>query len=293
MSSSVSSVLPQRLADVVDDVRIVEASVADRSSMDHVVRTIQPEIVLHLAAFSHVGKSFYRVDENIQVNIQGTVNLLEALRGEFDRFVYTGTSEIYGDVDVPFREGGPVNPLSPYSVSKYAGERYCRMFQAAYDWPITYLRPFNAYGPWQTPDRILPELILGALRGQPFQMTEGHQTREFNFVDDLARAFVLAATAPGIDGELINVGCGEEISMRDVVARTLSLMGDPVPVEYGAVQYRPTEIWRMYCTNDKARELLGWAPEYSLDEGLRATIEWYESAFRNGSPFLAGSMRDG
>jgi nucleoside-diphosphate-sugar epimerase len=293
MSSSVSSVFPQRLADVVDDVEIVEASVSDRSSMDHVARTVAPEIVLHLAAFSHVGKSFYRVDENIQVNIQGTVNLLEALHGEFERFVYTGTSEIYGDVEVPFREDGPVNPLSPYSVSKYAGERYCRMFRAAYDWPITCLRPFNAYGPWQTPDRILPELILSALRGEPFRMTDGRQTREFNYVADLAAAFVLAASAPGIDGEVINVGCGEEISMRDVVARTLALMGDPIEVEQGALAHRPTEIWRMYCDATKARELLGWAPRHDLDDGLRRTIDWYTEMHRAGSSFLAGRGRIG
>jgi nucleoside-diphosphate-sugar epimerase len=124
-------------------------------------------------------------------------------------------------------------------------------------------------------------------------MTDGRQTREFNYVADLADAFVLAASAPGIDGEVINVGCGEEISMRDVVARTLALMGDPIAVEQGALAHRPTEIWRMYCDAAKARELLEWAPRHDLDDGLRRTIDWYTDMYRAGSSFLAGRGRIG
>src|SRR5579884_1910956 len=199
MSSSVSSLLPVRLADIAGDIRIVEANVADRSAMDAVARTVKPELIAHLAAFTHVGKSFRRVDENITTNIHGTVNLLLALGGDYERFVYTGTSEIYGDVPTPFREDARVNPVSPYSVSKYAGERFCRLFQSGRGWPIVMLRPFNAYGPAQTPDRVIPEIITRALRRQDLLMTEGRQTREFNYVTDLADGFVRAALTPGIE----------------------------------------------------------------------------------------------
>ena len=290
MTSSVSSMFPVRLADVAGDITLVEASVADRSAMEHVASSIRPEFVLHLAAFTHVGKSFHRVDENIQTNIQGTVNLLLALRGEYERFVYTGTSEIYGDVQVPFTEAGPVNPVSPYSVSKYGGECYARMFHQAYDWPIVCLRPFNAYGPWQTPDRVIPEIIVAGLRGTPIRMTEGNQTREFNFAADIADGFVRALTAPDeANGLVINVGCGEEISMRDVAVTILSLMGDPVEPQFGAIPHRPTEIWRMYCDNARARTILGWEPGHTLDEGLTETIDWYRRAVAEGNPFLARS----
>lgn len=275
MSPSVSSVFPVRLADIAGEVRLVEANITDRAAMDHTAKTVEPRYVLHLAAFTHVGKSFQRVDENIQSNIQGTVNLLQALVGRYERFVYTGTSEIYGDVPVPFIENGPVNPVSPYSVSKYAGERYCRMFHQAYEWPVVCLRPFNAYGPWQTPDRVIPEIILTALRGGELKMTEGRQTREFNFVTDLADGFVKALTAPGVEGEVINVGCGEDISMRDLASKILDLMGNPIEAQFGAIPYRPTEIWQMYCDNTKAKELLGWKPSVSLDEGLQRAIDWY------------------
>ena len=287
MVHAVSSLLPVRLADVADDVRLVEASLADRTAMEHVAKTVKPEHIAHLGAYTHVGKSFQRVDENIATNVQGTVNLLLALKGEYERFVYTGTSEIYGDIPVPFREDGEVNPVSPYSVSKYAGERYCRMYHQAFDWPIVCIRPFNAYGPWQTPDRVIPEIILKGLRRQELKMTEGRQTREFNFVEDLADGFVRALTAENVNGELINLGCGEDISMRDVALKILDLLGNPIEAQLGALPYRPTEIWQMYCDNTKARELLGWSPRHSLDDGLAITVDWYRTELERPGRFLA------
>jgi nucleoside-diphosphate-sugar epimerase len=266
-----------------------EGNLIDRSAMDAIVDKAQPEYVLHLGAFTHVGKSWQRVDECIQANVQGTANLLQALaRVDYRRFVYTGTSEIYGDIDVPFREDARVNPISPYSVSKYAGERFCRMFHQGYGWPIVMLRPFNAYGPGQTPDRVIPEIIVRALRGQELKMTQGHQTREFNFVEDIAEGFVLAATAPGIEGEILNLGCGEELSMRQVAQTILDLMGNPIEPQFGALPERPTEIHRMFCDSSKARQALGWSPQHSLADGLRKTIDWYTGQLGDpGSPFFA------
>jgi nucleoside-diphosphate-sugar epimerase len=117
-------------------------------------------------------------------------------------------------------------------------------------------------------------------------MTEGHQTREFNYVEDLADGFVRAATAPGVEGELFNLGCGEEHSMRDVATTVLGLMGDPIKPSFGAMPERPTEIPRMYADATKARERLGWAPRRSLVDGLRATIEWYrDELIKPASPF--------
>ncbi|MFN2536589.1 MAG: NAD-dependent epimerase/dehydratase family protein, partial [Mycobacteriales bacterium] len=177
LTSTVSSVYPQRLLGVRDRVTLHEGSLSDRSAMDAVAAAARPRLVFHLGAYTHVGKSWQRVDECVQVNVQGTVNLLQALAPYgYDKLVYTGTSEIYGDVPVPFTEDGPVNPISPYSVSKYAGERYCRMFHQGKGWPVVMVRPFNAYGPAQSPDRIIPEIIVRALRGQPLLMTQGRQT---------------------------------------------------------------------------------------------------------------------
>lgn len=288
LTSTVSSVYPTRLLDLRAAITLHEASLTDRGALDQVAAAVRPEYVLHLGAYTHVGKSWQRVDECIQANVQGTVNLLMALAPHgYVRFVNTGTSEIYGDVDVPFREDGPVHPISPYSVSKQSAEQYCQLFSEARGWPIVRVRPFNAYGPAQSPDRVIPEIIARGLQGQPLRMTQGTQTREFNYVEDVVDGFLLLLTTPGIDGELFNLGCGEEVSMRELATRVLALLGNPIEAEFGALPERPTEIWRMYADSAKARERLGWAPRTSLDEGLARTIEWYRRELAAGGSSFA------
>lgn len=287
---NVSQVKPVRLLDVYDQLSVFEGNLTDIGALRNILKVSKPEFIFHLGAYTHVGKSFTHVSECVQSNIQGTVNLLLALEDVgYQRFIYTGTSEIYGDVAVPFKEDGPVNPISPYSVSKYAGELYCKMFHHAYGWPVVMLRPFNAYGPMQSPDRVVPEVIVSALMGIDIKMTKGEQTREFNYVEDLADGFIKAALASEekVIGQVINLGCGQDYSMREIAEKTLSLMGNPIKPQYGALPYRPTEIWRMYCDNHKAKNLLGWQPNHRLEEGLKKTIDWYSREFTKGeSPFL-------
>jgi UDP-glucose 4-epimerase len=287
LTSEVSSLYPGRLLEIKDQITIHEGNVVDRSAMDSVARKVRPQIIFHMAAFTHVGKSWTRVDECIQTNVQGTVSLLQALNDVgYERFINFGTSEIYGDIPSPFREDAIVNPISPYAVSKYAAERFCRMFQRSFGWPLVMLRPFNAYGPGQTPDRVIPEIIARAVRGDELAMTQGLQTREFNYVTDLVDGFVRAALTPGIEGEVINIGCGEDVSMREIATTILDLMGNPITPKFGALPERPAEIMEMRCDNTKARTLLGWEPKHSLREGLTKTIEWYRAELAGPrSPF--------
>lgn len=278
LTPSVSSVYPHRLLDIRDRITLHEANITDRGAMETVARTVRPSVIFHLAAYTHVGKSWQRVDECIQTNVQGTVNLLKALEAPgYDRFINTGTSEIYGDIEPPFRETSSVDPGSPYAASKYAAERFCRVFHAGLGWPIVMARPFNAYGPAQSPDRIIPETIVRALRKHPLRTTAGRQTREFNYVEDLAEGFIALATVPDIEGQIFNLGCGEDVAIKDVVTMILDLMGNPIEAEIGALPDRPHEIWRMFSDSSKAREQLGWAPKHDLSTGLTATIEWYRA----------------
>jgi nucleoside-diphosphate-sugar epimerase len=150
------------------------------------------------------------------------------------------------------------------------------------------LRPFNAYGPRQSPDRIVPEVIVSALSGIDIAMTDGTQTREFNLVSDLVDGMVRAAlTGRAAHGEVINLGCGEEHSMRDVAARIIELCGSTIKPRFGALPPRPTDIPRMFCDNSKARDLLGWEPASALADGLPTTIEFYRGEMsRSDSPYL-------
>ena len=289
LTSTVSSVYPVRLVDIRDRITLHGGNLNDSGAMDSVVERADPAVVFHLGAYTHVGKSWDRIDECIQTNIHGTVNLLQALaRTNYQRFVYTSTSEVYGDVAVPFREDAVVAPLSPYSVSKYAGERFCRMLRRGRGWPIVVVRPFNAYGPAQSPDRIIPEIIVKALRRERLAMTEGRQTREFNYVEDLTDGFVRAAVVADIEGEVFNIGGGQELSMRDLATTVLALMGDPVAAEFGALANRPTEIWSMRADVTKAATQLGLPPARPLGEGLERTISWYRHELeQSGSLFSA------
>ncbi|HEY1636133.1 MAG TPA: GDP-mannose 4,6-dehydratase [Acidimicrobiales bacterium] len=287
LTSTVSSVYPVRLLDLRERINLHEGSLTDPTAMAVLAETVRPQVVFHLGAYTHVGKSWQRVDECVQTNVHGTVNLLQALASTgYRRFVYTSTSEVYGDVPVPFAEDATVNPLSPYSVSKYAGERFGRMFHLGRGWPIVVVRPFNAYGPAQSPDRIVPEIVVKGLRKERLAMTQGFQTREFNFAEDLADGFVRAATAPGLEGQVVNLGGGQEVSMRDLARTILDLMGNPIAAEFGALPDRPTEIPRMYSDTRKTRDLLGYVPSHSLEAGLERTIAWYRAELdHHSSPF--------
>lgn len=288
LTSTVSSVYPVRLLDVRDRITLHAANLNDSGAISAVAESVDPTIVFHLGAYTHVGKSWTRIDECIQTNIHGTVNLLQALQSRnCDRIVYTSTSEVYGDVPVPFREDMSVHPLSPYAVSKYAGELYCQILQRGKGWPVVVVRPFNAYGPAQSPDRVIPEIIVKGLRKERLLMTQGRQTREFNYVEDLVDGFIKAATVPGIEGEVFNIGGGEELSMRDLAGAILQLMGNPISAELGALPERPTEIWSMRSDTAKARERLGMVPPRPTRHGLEQTISWYRHELENSESQFA------
>lgn len=133
---------------------------------------------------------------------------------------------------------------------------------------------------------VIPEIIVRALRQRRLAMTHGLQTREFNYVEDLVDGLVRAATTEGVDGELFNLGCGEETSVRSLATTILELLGNPIAAEFDALRERPSEIPRMFSDSSKARTLLGWNPRWTLADGLAPTIDWYRVELeRSGSPF--------
>jgi nucleoside-diphosphate-sugar epimerase len=216
------------------------------------------------------------VEECFDVNAKGTANLLD-MTAAARKFIYLSTSEVYGDQgQVPFRESMCPRPASPYAITKYAGELYCRMKQRTETGrSIVLLRAFNTYGPYQSAKAVIGELIVNSLRGLPIQATKGEQTREFNFVGDIVDGLIKAANHDGaIDGP-VNLGSGQEVAIRDLIAKVVALTGTSSSVQMGAIPYRPNEIWRMCADNTRAREILGWKPSVDLEEGLRQTIDWF------------------
>jgi UDP-glucose 4-epimerase len=263
-----------RLVDLWSDITVLEADIRNQDSLRQ-IGDFKPDIIYHLAAYNHVGDSFLHVSEAMDSNARGTANVIESYDG-YERFVYIATSEVYGRQDeVPFREDMTPNPISPYAVGKYSGELYCKMKMERSDRRIVVIRPFNAYGPYQSPRAIIAEMILTCLAGKPVYSTEGKQTRDFNFVGNLVDGFVQAGEREEAIGQTINVGSGEEIAIRDLIRLIHSLTESQSELHIGALDLRPTEIWRMFAANDQARTVLGWTPKVSFEEGIRATVEWY------------------
>ena len=274
----------ERLRECWDDIEIIEADLRNRGALAS-INQFAPDIIFHLAAYNHVGQSFGQAEECFDVNAKGTANLLDTCAG-VGKFIYMSTSEVYGhQTSVPFVETMTPEPISPYAITKYAGELYCLMKQRVKgDTAIVIVRPFNTYGPYQSTKAVIPELIINCLQGNPIRTTGGKQTREFNYVGDVVDGLMKAAA---FEGELkgpINIAAGQEVAIRDLVTKIAELTETSSVLEIGALPDRPTEIWRMYADNTRAGDILGWRPSVSLEEGLKRTVEW----FRQYLPHLHG-----
>ncbi|MBI4322973.1 MAG: GDP-mannose 4,6-dehydratase [Candidatus Omnitrophica bacterium] len=263
-----------RLAGWWERVTPVEADLRNLDSLK-VLRDVKPQVIYHFAAYNHVADSFTHVSEAIDVNGRGTVNLLESY-DRYARFVYISSSEVYGDQRrVPFEETATPCPISPYAIGKYTGELYAKLQWHVRHRPVVVLRPFNAFGPYQSPRAVIAELILACLGGKDVITTEGRQTRDFNYVENLVDGFLLAAQRKQAVGEVINLGSGREISIRELARMIHRLCRSRSRLKIGTLAYRPTEIWRMVADARKAKRLLGWSPRVSLEKGLPHTIAWY------------------
>lgn len=277
-----------RLADVWDRIDPLEADVRNRGALALVKAAFQPEIVFHLAAYNHVGRSWNQVEECFDVNARGTANMIDLFAGSScAAFVYVSTSEVYGaQTSVPWAETTHTpTPQSPYAVTKYAGEQYAAMWQRETDDPksecLRIVRPFNAYGPGQSTHAVIPEIITACVNDADVMTSPGQQTREFNYVGDVVDGLIRAAKASPFTGP-VNICCGEETRLEDLIRLVKDLTQSESSLNIGALPYRPNEIMRMAGDNARARALLGWEPCVSLRDGLAQTVEWFADRARSG-----------
>ena len=273
---------PRRSHDALGDLSevppfaVVEAALDDEHAVKTAVDAVAPEIVFHLAAYSHAGDAWDDAAACLRVNVEGTANLIAAVAPHAPAaFVHTSSAAVYGVGEPPFHEDDPLRPASPYAISKHAAELLCGGAASRFGLHVVQLRLFNTYGPGQTPDRIIPGLIAHGLDREPLAMTSGEQTREFNFVGDVVHAIALAALVGRATGQTINIGGGEETSIADLARTVLGRMGDPVEPDIGALETRPVEMMRLCANAERASELLGWEASTSLADGLDQTIAWY------------------
>ena len=237
------------------------------------------EVVFHLAALIGIPYSYVAPSSYVQVNIEGTVNVAEACRrAGVRRMVHTSTSETYGTaITVPIAEDHPMQPQSPYSASKIGADNMALSYHHAFELPVAVVRPFNTYGPRQSTRAVIPTVLTQLHKGaSEIRLGATSPTRDFTFVEDTARGFLAVAACDRAVGSVVNLGCGQEISVGDLVQLLIEITGSKAAVVTDEARLRPagSEVERLLADNTRAREWTGWAPEVSLREGLTRTSEW-------------------
>ncbi|MDA8353268.1 MAG: SDR family oxidoreductase [Firmicutes bacterium] len=246
-------------------------------AVDEVFRKEKPDAVIHQAAQSQVPRSIEAPIEDAQTNLLGTIRLLEGCRHHgAKKFIYASSAAVYGNPqDLPIDEEHPVSPLSPYGISKLTPERYIRVYQELYGLTYTIFRYANVYGIRQVPHgegAVISIFVDRLLHDRPLTIFgDGKQTRDYIYVDDIARANV-AALDRG-DGETLNIGTGVRTSLNDLVETVESITGRKIEVEYGPD--RPGDIKHSYFKIDRALKYLDWSPLTSLEQGLSRTLSYY------------------
>ena len=244
--------------------------------------------VLHLAALIGIPYSYYSPRSYVDTNVQGTLNVLQAARAKsVEKVIQTSTSEVYGSAQfVPITENHPLQAQSPYAATKIAADQMALAFHAAFDVPVTIIRPFNTYGPRQSARAVIPTIILQILDGRKgLKLGNLDPTRDFSFVEDTVAAFVASLdSGTSTDGKVINVGSGFEISIRETAKIIAQMMQKDVAFSIEPERSRSTksEVDRLWASNQLAQEILGWSPEFGgLDgfkRGIEKTIAWFSEA---------------
>jgi len=257
----------------------INVSLGDVLDQDAVLRLMDGiDTVFHLAALIGIPYSYHAPLSYVRTNIEGSVNILQsAMRCNVQRVIQTSTSEVYGSAQtVPISEDHPLQGQSPYSATKIGADKIAESFYLSFGLPVVIVRPFNTYGPRQSARAVIPTIITQALRESAINLGNLEPTRDLNYVADTVEGFIKAAEASNAIGQVINLGTGREVSIGKLAETILSMMGKRLPVLSEDTRVRPkgSEVDRLCADNTKAKEILGWEPKYTLEEGLRHTIEW-------------------
>ena len=280
----------ENLEDVKDRVEFVEGGIEDRELVRETMAGA--DAVVNFAAESHVDRSIADQDVFARTHVIGTSVLLDAAREHgVSRYLQVSTDEVYGSIEKgSFTESSPLNPSSPYSATKAAGDLLVSAHVHTYGLEAVICRGSNNYGPRQYPEKLIPLGILNAMAGDPLPVYgDGHQVRNWLYVEDFARAIDLALRK-GLPGEVYNVGGPDETANIDVVRRILALTGrDESLIEY--VTDRPGHDRRYSLSSDKIRAL-GWEPSRRFAEGLEQTVAWYRDNAWWWEPIRSGEYRE-
>ncbi len=257
-------------------VAVHRADLRDADAVSRAIASARPEVVVHLAAAAGHARNAGERAGALADTVLGTANLLEALRAlDLSRLVHIGSGLEYGHAERPLREVDPLDPVTFRGAAKGAASLLTLELGHATGTPVTVLRPFAVYGPWERPPRFVPTVVTAALRGEPISVTAGEAGRDFVFVEDVVDACLAAATAAGAVGEVINVGTGRLTTSVELVERLAAVSGLELDVRVGVHEPRAWDSGRWVADVRKAQDVLGWRAAHDLDAGLAKTLAWF------------------
>lgn len=266
------------LTPLQDQIEIIEGDIRSYHIVQEAMTGI--DFVLHQAALPSVPRSVRDPITSTEVNVLGTLNVLQAARqAGVKRLVFASSSSTYGNsATLPKEETMCPNPLSPYAISKLAGEQYCRTFWQLYGFETVCLRYFNIFGPRQDPtsqySAVIPKFITAMLNGRQLIIHgDGHQSRDFTFVANVVQANLLACTAPDAPGQVFNIACGERFSLLDMVANLAEITGQEAKVNH--TPPRPGDVPHSQADINLAKTILGYEPVTVFGDGLARTVDWF------------------
>jgi NAD dependent epimerase/dehydratase len=264
---------------VAREIEVFSGELRDIESVSRAVEGV--DVVFHLGAQIAIPYSYVNPRDYFEVNALGTLNVAQAaLRHGVGHVIHTSTSEVYGSArTVPITEEHPLEPQSPYAASKVAADKLMDSFHRSFDLPVTVLRPFNTFGPFQSARAIVPTIISQALAGSTLRLGSLHPRRDLTYVDDTAAGFVdVAEAGDRTVGRTLQLGTGVDMSIGDLVQLVGEALGKELAVELDPERVRPpkSEVERLISSPALAKELTGWAPSVTLAEGLERTIAWIE-----------------
>jgi len=267
----------ERLKSVENKIKFYRADITNREFIEYIFKFEKPDVVVHWAAESHVDRSILDASPFIDTNVKGTQVLLDVSKEiGVKKFINIATDEVYGELgeEGQFYEDTPLIPNSPYSVSKASADMLGRAYYKTYGLPVITVRPSNNYGWWQYPEKLIPVVILKAINDEPIPVYgTGKNIREWLFVSDCAEA-VFKIMEKGKEGDIYNVGSGQERRNIEVVKAILSILNKPESlIEF--VKDRPGHDYRYSLNTQKIERELGWKAKVTFEEGIEKTVRWY------------------
>ncbi len=242
--------------------------------------TKKKDCILHLAALIGIPYSYSSPLAYIRTNIEGTYNILEASKNnKIDQCIITSTSEVYGSAETnKISEKHNLKGQSPYSASKIAADQLSLSYHRSFDLPVKIIRPFNTFGPRQSVRAIIPTIILQLIQNKKYlSLGNIYPKRDFTYINDLCRAYELMIKKKSCIGEVINIGSGKSVSVKELAKKSMSIMKKQIKFKKSLkrIRKKKSEVDNLRCKNSKAAKFLGWKPKINFEDSLKRTFEWY------------------